>query len=119
MVKRNIYTVDHSRCMTSGTRACPVATSPANQSTHQFERTVSATPMSDDGNSAGCGVGSGSAWGLEGYPLAMVYAPLQNFSDIYSPEMGLSRGTIFAELDLPIGTISSRKSNSGGAMRNG
>lgn len=47
----------------------------------------------------GCGDASGSEWGLKGYPLAMVYAPLQNFVDIYEPEKGLCRGTIFAELD--------------------
>ncbi len=33
--------------------------------------------------------------------LAMAYVPMQEFTDIYEPEQGLSRGTIFAELDLP------------------
>ena len=40
-------------------------------------------------------------WGLEGYPLAMVYSPLQGFKDIYDLDTALSRGTIFKELDLP------------------
>lgn len=33
--------------------------------------------------------------------LAMAYVPMQEFTDIYDPEQGFSRGTIFAELDLP------------------
>ena len=49
----------------------------------------------------GCGTNSGSTFGLVGYPLASVYAPLQNFAEIYDCETGLTRGTIFAELDLP------------------
>jgi hypothetical protein len=31
----------------------------------------------------------------------MVYSPMQEWRSIYDAEMGLSRGTIFAELDLP------------------
>lgn len=38
---------------------------------------------------------------LEGCPLAMVYAVKQQFRNINEPAVGLSRGTIFAELDLP------------------
>ena len=41
------------------------------------------------------------SWGLEGYPLASVYAPLQAWQELYDAETGLSRGTIFKELDLP------------------
>lgn len=40
-------------------------------------------------------------WGLEDYPLASVYAPLQSWRNLYDAEAGLSRGTIFKELDLP------------------
>ena len=40
-------------------------------------------------------------WGLEGYPLAMVYAPVQKFENIYDMEKALSAGTIFKDLDLP------------------
>ena len=38
---------------------------------------------------------------VEGY----AYVPIQTASDrnLYSPEMGLSRGTIFPTLDLPFG----------------
>jgi len=38
---------------------------------------------------------------LDGY----AYVPIQKASDrnLYSPEMGLSRGTIFPTLDLPLG----------------
>ncbi|MBQ7292424.1 MAG: spore coat associated protein CotJA [Clostridia bacterium] len=38
---------------------------------------------------------------MEGCPLAMVYAVKQQFRNINEPAVGLSRGTIFAELDLP------------------
>ncbi len=52
-------------------------------------------PISD------CARGRCGGWGLEGYPLAMVYSPCQAWRDAYTPEMALSRGTLFAELDLP------------------
>ena len=45
-------------------------------------------------------VGDGS-WGVEGYPLASVYAPLQSFDNLYDAETALKQGTVFAELDLP------------------
>ena len=38
---------------------------------------------------------------MEGCPLAMVYAVKQHFRNILDPTTGLSKGTIFAELDLP------------------
>ena len=41
------------------------------------------------------------SWGLSGYPLASVYAPLQNFKDLYDLDTALKQGTIFTELDLP------------------
>lgn len=41
------------------------------------------------------------SWGLYGYPLAMVYAPVQCFGELYEPDEGLSQGTIFRQLDLP------------------
>lgn len=41
------------------------------------------------------------SWGLEGYPLAMVYSPIQCFRDIYDMDHALEQGTIFGELDLP------------------
>ncbi len=48
----------------------------------------------------GCPAGS---WGLSEYPLAMVYAPCQDFRGLYDPATALSRGTLFTELDLPLG----------------
>ena len=40
-------------------------------------------------------------WGLVGYPLASVYAPLQEWRDLYDEEKGLAQGTLFSELDKP------------------
>ena len=39
------------------------------------------------------------------YPEGYAYVPIQMANDrnLYSPEMGLSRGTIFPTLDLPLG----------------
>ncbi len=42
-----------------------------------------------------------ATWGLTGYPLASVYAPLQNFTELYDIDTALTRGTVFSELDLP------------------
>ncbi len=39
--------------------------------------------------------------GVEGRSLAMVYAPVQVWQNTYDPQMGLSRGTLFRELDMP------------------
>ena len=41
------------------------------------------------------------SWGLEEYPLASVFAPLQQWRSIYDLDNGFGRGTIFKELDLP------------------
>jgi len=57
--------------------------------------------VSENKYTAGCGTDYSYAYGLYGYPLASVYAPVQNFENIYDCETGLSRGTIFSELDLP------------------
>ena len=40
-------------------------------------------------------------WGLVGYPLASVYAPLQEWRELYDEERALAQGTLFAELDKP------------------
>lgn len=50
-----------------------------------------------------CGGEGYSGWGLHDHPLAMAYAPLQVWRDVYDPETGLCRGTQFAQLDLPFG----------------
>lgn len=44
-----------------------------------------------------------TGWGLCEYPVAMVYAPCQVFRGIYDPATALCRGTLFTELDLPLG----------------
>ncbi|MBQ7939685.1 MAG: spore coat associated protein CotJA [Clostridia bacterium] len=31
----------------------------------------------------------------------MVYSPCQSFDNLYDPEIGIDRGTIFKELDKP------------------
>ena len=41
------------------------------------------------------------SWGLVGYPLAMVYSPVQEFHNMYEIETALRQGTVFKELDLP------------------
>ncbi|HIR60031.1 MAG TPA: spore coat associated protein CotJA [Candidatus Faecivivens stercoravium] len=38
---------------------------------------------------------------LDALPLAMSYLPMQKWENLYDPEVGLDRGTIFACLDLP------------------
>ena len=45
--------------------------------------------------------GDNRSWGLEGYPLASVFAPLQKFENVYEMEKAICRGTMFADLDLP------------------
>ena len=51
----------------------------------------------------GCGADS---FGLAEHPLAMVYAPCQAFRALYDPDTALGRGTLFCELDLPVGCCS-------------
>lgn len=34
-------------------------------------------------------------------PLAMAYVPMQQWRDIYEPEMAFERATVFQELDKP------------------
>lgn len=75
------------------------------------------------GNGCGCGISDGhdghhhhsgcgcvgyegcgpDSWGLCEYPLAMVYSPCQVFRGLYDPDTALHRGTLFGELDLPLG----------------
>ncbi|MBQ7381125.1 MAG: spore coat associated protein CotJA [Clostridia bacterium] len=37
-----------------------------------------------------------------GFPLAIVYAPIQEWRGVYDEHKALSRGTLFAELDKPL-----------------
>lgn len=52
---------------------------------------------------------------LGSLPIAMAYTPMQQWKSTYSAEKGLSRGTIFPELDLPFEgrTILSERSKGG------
>ncbi len=52
---------------------------------------------------------TGGGWGLVGYPVAMVYAPIQEFENIYERDKALMSGTIFNDLDLPFMGISVTK----------
>jgi hypothetical protein len=55
-------------------------------------------PMRTSGEN--CAEGRKS-WGLEGFPLTSVYAPLQSFHKLYDKDAALVNGTLFAELYLP------------------
>ncbi len=60
-------------------------------------------PPEECGCHTGAPCGGADSWGIAGYPLAMVYAPCQSFVSLYDPETALARGTLFTELDLPLG----------------
>lgn len=49
--------------------------------------------------------------------LAMVYAPYQNFEDLYAVDKGFYTGTIFAQLDLPCTACTCCRMNKQGGMR--
>jgi len=38
---------------------------------------------------------------LDNLPIAMAYVPMQKWRNIYDADVGLDRGTMFQELDLP------------------
>ncbi len=38
---------------------------------------------------------------VDNLPVGSMYAPMQKFRKLYSPEEALCRGTLFCELDLP------------------
>ena len=54
-------------------------------------------------------------WGLTGYPLASVYAPLQSFNRLYDMDTALKNGTVFEELYLPF--MGESVANKGGTCR--
>lgn len=56
---------------------------------------------------------SSASFGLHGYPLASVYAPLQSFEGLYDLDTAHKRGTIFKELDLD---FHGRRIDKGGRM---
>ncbi len=55
-------------------------------------------PMTDNDKMRGDGR---KTWGIHGYPLACVFAPIQEWKNVYDNETGLSKGTVFEELYLP------------------
>ena len=58
---------------------------------------------------------SNKSFGLKGYPLASVYAPIQEFDKLYDLDKGFNAGTIFSELDLPfMGRSLKYNKNTGG-----
>ena len=57
----------------------------------------------------GCGCTGCGGWGIEGNPLAMVYSPCQAWRDAYTPDVALTRGTLFSELDLPFEPRNSKR----------
>lgn len=38
---------------------------------------------------------------MASFPLGMAYVPMQQFTNLYDMEVGLQRGTIFAQIDFP------------------
>ena len=56
-------------------------------------------------------------YGLTDYPLAMVYAPVQQWRKLYDNDTALCRGTLFKELDLPF--LASDGSRMGGGCCRG
>lgn len=115
MVKNNMYSGETLRRMSGGGTRFGVEK--GREIRHGTTVPTMAETVSPGNCGEGCGERSGSKWGLDGYPLAMVYAPLQNFCALYEPEKGLSRGTIFSQLDLPLKCVGHH--GRGGVNRNG
>jgi hypothetical protein len=46
--------------------------------------------------------------------VAYAYVPFQILETVYDTERALDRGTLFPELDLPLGVYGKRKSKGGG-----
>jgi hypothetical protein len=54
------------------------------------------------GTAGGMNEGYGSMTDGQSARLAMAYVPMQCWRMLYSPDYGLTRGTLFEELDLPL-----------------
>ena len=80
-------------------RSCPTSASIPSLDERQGKRLCDGS-LPDSEHDIGCGRDTGG-WGLSSHPLAMVYSPLQEFHQLYEPDVALNRGTLFAELDLP------------------
>ena len=46
---------------------------------------------------------------IDSMPLAYAYVPMQSFRMLYDPAKALCRGTLFEELDLPLGVYNNGK----------
>jgi len=70
-----------------------------NRQYYQTQQVCMRSTNSDDACS--CNDNCVSPSPISGYPLAMAYAPMQPFEDLFDPCTALSRGTVFERLDLP------------------
>ena len=78
-----------------------------------------ATPSNDgyahSKEGCSCENNDSMGWGLTGYPLASVYAPIQEFEELYDLPTALKQGTLFSKLDLPF--MGDRRVRKGGNCR--
>ncbi len=45
--------------------------------------------------------GANEMFGPPCFPLGMAYVPMQQWKELYDPELSLQRGTMFRQLDFP------------------
>lgn len=45
--------------------------------------------------------GAKEEFGPPCFPLGMAYVPIQQWKELYDPELALQRGTMFRQLDFP------------------
>ncbi len=55
-----------------------------------------------EGSSCGCAGTASVGYGVKDRPVGSVYAPVQAFAGLYDLPRALARGTLFADLDLPL-----------------
>lgn len=85
-----------------GRRGCTSCASREIKGSYGETLNRSATPSRQPAcNPGGCGKDVNSRYGLKDRAVGSVYAPLQNFDDLYAPDCALRQGTLFRELDLP------------------
>lgn len=94
-----------ARCRMSERAACRGA---APRVESRREQVQSQNPCQNESNNP---CDKKESWGLVGYPLASVYAPLQEWRELYDEERALKAGTLFSELDLPF--VCGRQSKGG------
>ena len=74
----------------------------------QGERSDFRGNAAEGGESCACACRANTKNGVFDRSLGSVYAPVQCWRQIYDLEKGLSRGTVFEELDLPFGVSQSK-----------